>query len=150
MMVALIPVAFFSMTIVMPMVVVILPRMVMAISVAPAMLRPAPIAFPVAPALRAVLIVRDDPACVCIRRLHVMTNDPAVVVPLGRPESGHPHKGGFRRRRWRLDANRRRRYADIDGNLGPCWCQECCRKGPEGQTLFQHASLSERVNNPYR
>src|SRR5882757_8453752 len=75
------------------MVTIILPRMVMAISVAVAMLRPAPVAFSIALALWAVLIVRDDPACLCIRRLHVMTSHPAVVVPLGRPESGHPHKG---------------------------------------------------------
>jgi hypothetical protein len=88
--------------------------MVMTVSVAVTMSWPAPIAFSITPALWAMLIVRDDPARLRIRRLHVVTNHPAIVVPLRRPESGHPRERGRRWWRWRLDANRRRGYADIN------------------------------------
>jgi hypothetical protein len=123
------------------MAVIVLPRMVMSIGVAVTVRWPAPIAFSIAPALWAVFIVRDDPARFRIRRLPVVTSNPTVVVPLRHPESGHPHKGGFRWRRGCLDANRRRCYADIDRDLRRCWCHKRRRKGTENQSLFKHICL---------
>lgn len=130
------------------MVMVVLPGMLVTISVAASMFWSPPIAFSIVPALGTMFVARDHPACALIRRAAVVAWHPAIMVALGRPESGHPYKRGLRRRRWRLDTNRRRSNTDVDRNLRPGRRGgHCCNKS-ERQNLFEHgfpSSIRERM-----
>ena len=112
------------------------------------MVFPAPGAFPIMPSASFMHVVRTGPICAGIGRPRIVTGDPAIVLALGRPETTYPDQGRFRRRRWRrLDADGRRCYPDVDGDLRPGRRRESCCNNSESHTLFEHAALSLRTRN---
>jgi hypothetical protein len=129
------------------MTMVVVPVLVFVVSIGVAvtvtMIFPAPRTLTVMPPVRPVLVVRTGPICAGIGRLRVVSGNPTIVLAMGLPEAAYPDESGFRRgRRWGLITNRRRCYADIDGDLRPGWRRESCCNNSESHTLFEHAVLS--------
>ena len=132
---------------------VVVPVLVLVMSVGVAMpmpvimVFPAPGAFPIMPSASFMHVVRTGPICAGIGRPRIVTGDPAIVLALGRPETTYPDHGRFRWR-WRcLDADGRRCYPDVDGDLRPGRRRESCCNNSESHTLFEHAALSLRTRN---
>jgi hypothetical protein len=120
------------------------------------MIFPGPGAFPIMPPAIFMHVMRTGPICAGVGRPRIVTGSPAIVLALGRPETTYPDQGRFRRRWRHLDADGRRCYPYVDGDLRPGWRRESCCNNSESHTLFEHAApfpenskiLHESCNQP--
>ena len=126
------------------MTMVIVPALVLVVSIGVAMAMtvimvfPAPGAFLIMPSASFMHVMRTGPICAGIGRPRIVTGDPAIVLALGRPETTYPDHGRFRWRRRRLDADGRRCYPDVDGDLRPGRRRESCCNNSESHAVLEH------------